>query len=809
MKTEFTSPFAGRAVLPGALLFLFACGGGGGGGDGGGGGTGPVTVESVTITTAPDEIFEDREDDLSALVKGSDGSVMNNVTVSWSSSDESVLTVASTGTQSAVVTSLTEGNAIITAEAQGKEGSAQIDVLRLPVLEVAEDTADVPALDTGPTLTVTLDGEPATGLRFEITSEAAHNEGLSVLDAAQLPNTLLATGAGAATVFVTTTESESTGDSVVVRVVPDAPYLFRIESEGEVGDGRPLAVSGWKLADLAANAFTFEDETLGFDASETGADITVPTLPSGQCAPGADDLEVTGADVLATDLRVYRERADALDLAIGEAIRLDEGDHPCLMLASAGEDRQYALAYFDSRFLDTVPEALDHLPLGRIRIEDFPELEIQVAELDGLDQEVANEPANGMTTLLQSGWTAGQENQGVMGDLGPQTAQEQEHWEALQRASQISAMEEICGGWGVDEPGCTGDDRWIWENMPDGVEEDEVFDLSVPTNDGWVVETFQVVQIEGIYVLAILEEEFDEVTEAFRTMSRSALEFLAHEAHPEMLASFELDESELTHLNGGGQEMIWLNLKEGCSIFATAGNFIKMHVCPEVEENPYLGVLVHEQTHMMQAAVRKHQNSGSSEFWASEGAADLLGGHYAMDHLGHQRGENIPIQLNSEFLGFLNGIVSGQNETRGEIEQGRHRAAVMLWDQARFLSRETGISIHDAIGWVAHQANWGRFGFWPRLEDRMPTSWSANRGVLDHSLIWATDDLTPSDVYQNEDWLDARSPAWSTVGSAESFGFTQFAGSTGHLYLAPGDQPATYEVTAPVGKMQWAVVRYR
>lgn len=86
----------------------------------GGGGGGQVTVSSVTVSPSSFTISPGSTQQLSATVRGSDGSTITNKTVTWTTSSGTVATVSGTG----LVTAVGAGTAIITATVEGVSGSS-------------------------------------------------------------------------------------------------------------------------------------------------------------------------------------------------------------------------------------------------------------------------------------------------------------------------------------------------------------------------------------------------------------------------------------------------------------------------------------------------------------------------------------------------------------------------------------------------------------------------------------------------------------------------------------------------------------
>lgn len=123
MKHATISQYVPRAIfLASAILVGSAC-------SGGGGSTDPdpvpqVTVSSVEVSATDDLIIPNQTTQATAVVKADNGSTLQRA-VAWSSSDNAVASVASSGT----VTGVAAGTAEITATSEGKSGRVSVTVV--------------------------------------------------------------------------------------------------------------------------------------------------------------------------------------------------------------------------------------------------------------------------------------------------------------------------------------------------------------------------------------------------------------------------------------------------------------------------------------------------------------------------------------------------------------------------------------------------------------------------------------------------------------------------------------------------------
>jgi uncharacterized protein YjdB len=91
-----------------------------------------VPVASVIVTPAVDSVVVGQSVQLSATTRDSAGVTLTGRSVSWASSAPSIASVSSTG----MVTGLLAGTVTVTANSEGKTGTAQIVVGRVPVNSV-------------------------------------------------------------------------------------------------------------------------------------------------------------------------------------------------------------------------------------------------------------------------------------------------------------------------------------------------------------------------------------------------------------------------------------------------------------------------------------------------------------------------------------------------------------------------------------------------------------------------------------------------------------------------------------------------
>ena len=113
----------------------------------------PPVVSSVTVTPNMLGLTVGSTTSLTAIVLDTNGNVLSSgATITWTSSNPAVATVSTTG----VVTARTAGSSTITASANGKSGSAIIDVAVLARLAVTPDSVHLNSLGAQTSLVATV-----------------------------------------------------------------------------------------------------------------------------------------------------------------------------------------------------------------------------------------------------------------------------------------------------------------------------------------------------------------------------------------------------------------------------------------------------------------------------------------------------------------------------------------------------------------------------------------------------------------------------------------------------------------------------
>ena len=321
----------------------------------------PTTV-SVTPPTASLTALG-RTVQLTAEVRDQGGQVLTGVTVTWSSSNASVATVAANG----LVTAVGGGIATITAAAGNATGSARVTVEQSAAsVTVAPPSLDFEALGDTARAAATAsdeDGQPIPGAAVTWASDDA---GVATVDSTGL---VTATGEGAAT--ITATVGAAVGEAPVsVKQVPDSMEVTSAGSALAIGDsmqftatvfdrnGHPVGglTFAWSSSDPAVA--TVDDRGWVRGVAEGSADITAET---GELS-ASKKLTVQGeADLMRGALIALYESTDGPNWKQNENWLSDAPLADWFGVSTDAEGRVTQLALVDNGLRGTIPPQVGNL----------------------------------------------------------------------------------------------------------------------------------------------------------------------------------------------------------------------------------------------------------------------------------------------------------------------------------------------------------------------------------------------------------------------------------------------------------------
>jgi hypothetical protein len=232
-------------------------------------GAGPeVSVAKVTITPPTATIAPGGTVQLQAATLDAGGATLTGREVAWSSTDNAVATVSSTG----LVTGVGGGSATITAGSEGKSGTAAI-VVQIPVASVVVEPAEagLAPSETVQLAAVALDAE-GNELTDRELSWSSSNPGVATVSGAGL-----VVGVADGTATITATVEQQSGSAGITVATPSI-------------------AEHWSLHE------TLSDEDLGYSCDnlqdltfvQSGATFTGTNEQTGTCTFGGETFDNSG-----------------------------------------------------------------------------------------------------------------------------------------------------------------------------------------------------------------------------------------------------------------------------------------------------------------------------------------------------------------------------------------------------------------------------------------------------------------------------------------------------------------------------------
>jgi uncharacterized protein YjdB len=301
----------------------------------------PLTITPAPIaslTTTPDTVTlrTGQTRQLTAIARDAQGNVLSNRPVSWTSSDTLAAQVSGTG----LVTSVSPGEAVITATAENRSSAARITVLQVPVSSVSVSPAAIlmrPA-ETRQLMAAVLDsaGNALAGRAVTWTSSDSLRAQVSAA------GVVSAVGEGQAEI---TAASEGRHATVSITILPAGtlPVITSVQP-GTLRPGIEATISG---------AF--------FDPTPAGNTVTIRGVAAEVLTASADQLTVrvpcVGSGNVAIRVHAYGAASEPVShpsvvpvrsLGVGQALILAEYEDVLCNELPAGADTRYVVTVFNS-----------------------------------------------------------------------------------------------------------------------------------------------------------------------------------------------------------------------------------------------------------------------------------------------------------------------------------------------------------------------------------------------------------------------------------------------------------------------------
>jgi len=276
-------------------------------------------VASVTVTPATASVAMSQTVQLTATPKDANGNPLTGRAISWSSSDNTIATVNSSG----LVTGVAAGSVTITATSEGKSGTASVTVTGPPVASVTV-TPPSASVQAGQTVQLTATLKDANGniLTGRVVTWSSNNTSVANVNSSGL---VTANTAGSAT--ITATSEGKTGTSAItVTAVPVAsvtvtPATASVPTGGTVqltatpkdANGNPLSgrTITWQSSNSAIASVNGSGLVTGV---ASGGPATITATSEGQSGSAAVTVTAASATQFGHVFVVTEENTDYVDV---------------------------------------------------------------------------------------------------------------------------------------------------------------------------------------------------------------------------------------------------------------------------------------------------------------------------------------------------------------------------------------------------------------------------------------------------------------------------------------------------------------
>src|SRR5690242_7117836 len=277
-------------------------------------------VASVTVSPSSANVAITGTVQLTATPKDANGNPLTGRAISWSSSDNTIATVNSSG----LVTGVAAGTVTITATSEGKSGTASITVAGAPVATVTVTPASA-SVQAGQTVQLTATLKDANGniLTGRVVTWSSNNTSVANVNSSGL---VTGVAAGGPVTITATSEGKSGTSAITATAVPVAsvtvtPATASVPAGGTVqltatpkdANGNPLTgrTITWQSSNSAIASVNGSGLVTGV---ATGGPATITATSEGQSGSAAVTVTAASATQFGHVFVVTEENTDYVDV---------------------------------------------------------------------------------------------------------------------------------------------------------------------------------------------------------------------------------------------------------------------------------------------------------------------------------------------------------------------------------------------------------------------------------------------------------------------------------------------------------------
>jgi hypothetical protein len=296
----------------------------------------PPRVQSVDIAPSPASVVVGGTQQLTATPKDASGGTVSGTTATWTSANQAVATVSSSG----LVTGVTIGSTTVSARINGVAGTATVNVTPPPVASVAIEPA-APSTTVGGTVQLTATPRDASGnpIAGRVVTWSSANQTIATVGVA---NGLVAGVSVGSTQIIATAEGVT--GSVTVTITPAGPALTITSiTPNPLSAGATATIAGTGFSpSLGTNGVTVGGLPVTVTAA-TATSLTV-TIPNSICLPtGNATVRVFAAGGEAQTDHPFQATAPPVTVAVGQQLIFTEPSAFCLQFTGGATPEFYAI----------------------------------------------------------------------------------------------------------------------------------------------------------------------------------------------------------------------------------------------------------------------------------------------------------------------------------------------------------------------------------------------------------------------------------------------------------------------------------
>ncbi len=340
----------------------------------GGDSSGPPPVATVAITPSPASVAVGTTQQLTATARDASGVTVPGTTTTWSSANQSIATVGSSG----LVTAVAIGTTTVTARINGVGGNVTVNVTPPPVAIVTIEPP-APSTTVGGVVQLTATPRDAAGgaLTGRVVTWSSGNQTIATVG---VVNGLVAGVSVGSTQIIATVEGV-TGSVTVTVGTGSLPLSITSILPNPLNAGAIATIQGTGFSATLTNNTVTIGGFVSLVTAATATSLTV-SIPSSICLPtGNATVRVALSSGGATQMsHPFQSTAPPVTVAVGQQLIISNPVNFCLQFAAGASPESYAIGV---QSVSEVPSQLTQVGVrSAIPASSSPSSALAVQSLD-------------------------------------------------------------------------------------------------------------------------------------------------------------------------------------------------------------------------------------------------------------------------------------------------------------------------------------------------------------------------------------------------------------------------------------------